>query len=592
MAGEARPVVVGVDESPASRGALWWAVREARMRHSRLLIAHATTVATAGTERAQAVADDAVAFARALAPDLSVDMVIDDRPAGRALCRLSREATLVVVASRGLGGFTRLLVSSVSSYVASHGECPVLVVHGGERWAAPETLDGSTLPVLVGIGPYGRPAPALEPLVDFAFTEAHLRGVDLMALRAWNPPPPPWRSDVRPLVADVAELETSEEVDLMDAVLPVPAEVSRCDSPAPGGADRCRSCPRRRRGICPTRGGGHAPQPCRRPAPGIGEPAGAAPRAGLGGARAVGYRGQVRAPGRCLMNTPHWPNDPVVVAVTGTPADVPAIHLAAAEAILRHRPLHVLATYEPPPEPADRAASATVLAGARLAMTEAALWLRSAHPGLPVDCRVLPGDPAVLLVTRSGAAEEVVVPVSTPVRGVATVGERVAAYARCPVLISHTGSTPGGDVVVALDGIAPAEPLLSYGFDTAALRGVPLRPLLVWNALPDAAFGTLNPFAFDRSAADLEADRLLAEELAGWSEKYPDVVVHRQALHAPDVATALDHFSADAGLLVVGARSPAAHGGTALGGVTRRLVRVARCPVAVVRLGAEPKGSK
>ena len=47
-----------------------------------------------------------------------------------------------------------------------------------------------------------------------------MRGVELLALRAWNPPLPPWRSDVRPLVADVAELETSERLDLNDAVLP------------------------------------------------------------------------------------------------------------------------------------------------------------------------------------------------------------------------------------------------------------------------------------------------------------------------------------------------------------------------------------
>jgi len=285
------------------------------------------------------------------------------------------------------------------------------------------------------------------------------------------------------------------------------------------------------------------------------------------------------------MSTAHWPNDPVFVAVSGTPADTPAVHLAAAEAILRRRPLHLLAVYEPPSERNDRVAVTTALAGARLAMTDALLWLRASHPDLEVDCRVLPGDPAVLLVTRSGTAAEVVVPVTTPVRGVPTVGERVAAYARCPVLVSHAGGEPGGDVVVALDGIAPAEPLLGYGFEAAALRGVALRPMLVWNALPDSAFGTLNPFAFDRAAADVEADRLLAEELAGWSEKYPDVVVHRRALHAADVATALEHFSADAALVVVGARSRDARGVTALGGVTRRLIRTARCPVVVVRLG-------
>lgn len=216
----AKPVVVGVDESPASRGALWWAVREARMRRTRLLVAHAMTVADAAAERARAVADESFALARALAPDLSVDVVIDDRPADRALCLLSPDATLVVVASRGLGGFTGLLLGSVSASVATHAECPVLVVHGGERWAGPEEMVRSTLPVVAGIGPYGRPAPALKSLLDFAFAEAHLRGVDLMALRAWNPPLPPWRSDVRPLVSDVAELETSERVDLTDAVLP------------------------------------------------------------------------------------------------------------------------------------------------------------------------------------------------------------------------------------------------------------------------------------------------------------------------------------------------------------------------------------
>jgi nucleotide-binding universal stress UspA family protein len=220
MSDEAKPVVVGVDESLASRGALWWAVREARMRHSRLLVVHSMTVADAAAERAQAVAEEAFALARALAPDLSVDMVVDDQPAGRALCRLSRDATLVVVASRGLGGFTGLLLGSVSAHVATHAESPVLVVHGGERWAGPEELDGSTLPVVAGIGPYGRSASALEPLLDFAFAEAHLRGVELLALRAWNPPLPPWRSDARPLVADVAGLETSERIDLTDAVRP------------------------------------------------------------------------------------------------------------------------------------------------------------------------------------------------------------------------------------------------------------------------------------------------------------------------------------------------------------------------------------
>jgi nucleotide-binding universal stress UspA family protein len=52
----------------------------------------------------------------------------------------------------------------------------------------------------------------------FAFEEAAMREVDLVAVRAWTPPPMPWRSDVRPLTRDVAELETAERHSLELAV--------------------------------------------------------------------------------------------------------------------------------------------------------------------------------------------------------------------------------------------------------------------------------------------------------------------------------------------------------------------------------------
>lgn len=218
MSSDDKPVVVGVDASPASSGALWWAVQEARLRGSRLLVAHSAS--EGHPERAAEIADDAVRLVRGLAPDLPVDAVVDDRAAGPALCRMSTDASLVVVASRGLGGFTGLLLGSVSAYVATHAECPVLVVHRGERWAAPDAPDRSALPVIVGAGPYGTATHVMEPVLDFAFAEARLRKTALVALRSWRPPPPPWRSDVRPLVADVAELETSERRDLAETLKP------------------------------------------------------------------------------------------------------------------------------------------------------------------------------------------------------------------------------------------------------------------------------------------------------------------------------------------------------------------------------------
>jgi nucleotide-binding universal stress UspA family protein len=217
-------------------------------------------------------------------------------------------------------------------------------------------------------------------------------------------------------------------------------------------------------------------------------------------------------------------------------------------------------------------------------MTEALHWLGTVHPTLLVDYRVVPGDIAELLIEWSDQSEAVVVPETAVVAaGTATMAERVAAHARCPVLVTHGPGTPGGGVVAAVDGRAPVDALLGYAFEEAALRGVAVRPTLVWSTLPDAALGTLDPFAYDVDRAHAEAERLLAEEVAGWAEKYPDVPVVRQAVRALDVADALLQVSATASLLVVGARSRPARSGLALGAVTRRLIRKAAGPVAVLR---------
>jgi nucleotide-binding universal stress UspA family protein len=274
---------------------------------------------------------------------------------------------------------------------------------------------------------------------------------------------------------------------------------------------------------------------------------------------------------------------PVTVLVTGTAADRAALRLAAAEALLRDHPLLLIATYVRPDAGAEPISWSPQLAGAREAALGALSWLRESHPHLSLDYRIVPGDPADALVSRSAEAVAIVVPALAG--GTVTLPERVAAHAHCPVLVSHVPAAPGGDVVVGLDGGAPADPLVRFAFEAAALRGAVLRPVMVWGSLPGAALGTLDPFAFDRADATGEVDRLLAEELAGWTEKQPDVVVRREAAYGPDVAGALTRHSSDAALLVVGARSLPARSGQSLGAVPRRLIRQAPCPVAVIRLG-------
>jgi nucleotide-binding universal stress UspA family protein len=62
-------------------------------------------------------------------PDVPLDFYVRDGRAAEIILEASRDATLVVVGSRGRGGFTGLLLGSVSSQVAHHARCPVTIVH-------------------------------------------------------------------------------------------------------------------------------------------------------------------------------------------------------------------------------------------------------------------------------------------------------------------------------------------------------------------------------------------------------------------------------------------------------------------------------
>ncbi len=93
------------------------------------------------------------------------------------------------------------------------------------------------------------------------------------------------------------------------------------------------------------------------------------------------------------------------------------------------------------------------------------------------------------------------------------------------------------------------------------------------------------PLVFDPDVVHEEETRLLAELLAGWSEKYPDVQVTRQVAGAR-ASDALLVASGRAQLLVVGARGVGGFRGLLFGSVSQAMLHHARCPVAVVRAGA------
>jgi nucleotide-binding universal stress UspA family protein len=143
MTQESPLVVVGVDGSDCSRKALGLAVEEARQRKARLRIVAAWSMPVmmyaggymAGIDpstfehESQSEAKAAVAQAHELAPELEVDSITPNKPAAPALLEAAKDADLLVVGSRGLGGFERLLLGSVSQQVAQHAPCPILIVH-------------------------------------------------------------------------------------------------------------------------------------------------------------------------------------------------------------------------------------------------------------------------------------------------------------------------------------------------------------------------------------------------------------------------------------------------------------------------------
>jgi nucleotide-binding universal stress UspA family protein len=133
-------VVVGVDGSPEAAIALEIAIEEARLRQARLHVTYAYPALASpltGTtghdyyEQTEHDAHDVLERAAAAAPeiaDLDVEWLgVPGNPA-QVLIEASRTANLLVVGSRGRGGFLGLMMGSVSTQCVHHSHCPVLVV--------------------------------------------------------------------------------------------------------------------------------------------------------------------------------------------------------------------------------------------------------------------------------------------------------------------------------------------------------------------------------------------------------------------------------------------------------------------------------
>lgn len=312
---------------------------------------------------------------------------------------------------------------------------------------------------------------------------------------------------------------------------------------------------------------------------------------------------------------------PVVAGVDGSESALDAVRCAAAEAADRRRGLRLVAVFTPLPSgtrhdlglaPVYREQAMGVL---REQLAAAAEVATAAAPGIEVETELRTGYPAQVLVEESHGASLTVVG-SRGLGGfsgllVGSVAVAVAAHGGSPVLVvrgdgaARGGSAAGGagaaggdgaagsagvvdgdgasqaglPVVLGVDGSPAGEAAVGLAFETAARRAVPLRAVHAWSdVVLDPAVAVL----IDREAMETEERALLAERLAGWSQKYPDVEVEH-VLVRDRPAHALVEESARAGLVVVGSRGRGGLAGLLLGSVGHALLHHARSPVLIAR---------
>jgi len=189
-------IVVGVDDSPATRVAVQWAARDAELRNIPLTLVHAVSPEVSTWWLKPPALDRLMRWQQHYGRRLLDEAlkVVDEAsqgggPAGvhteilataavPTLIDLSKDAELMVAGSEGSGRWPGRLLGSVSSGLLRYAHCPVAIIPDED----PSTLHPAQAPVLVGIDG----SPASELATAIAFDEASRRHVGLVALYAWS----------------------------------------------------------------------------------------------------------------------------------------------------------------------------------------------------------------------------------------------------------------------------------------------------------------------------------------------------------------------------------------------------------------------
>ncbi|MGA8327912.1 MAG: universal stress protein [Mycobacterium sp.] len=284
----------------------------------------------------------------------------------------------------------------------------------------------------------------------------------------------------------------------------------------------------------------------------------------------------------------------IIVGVDGSPASDSAVSWAAHDAAMHGVPLTLMRVENPA---APTWAQAPILeelegwqqAEGRRILAQAFKIAHDIVPddaGVQINCELLFSATVPTLIDLSSDADLIVV--GTDGRGALTrgllgsVSSGLVRHAHCPVAVVREEQSPGthsgqDPVLVGIDGSSTSELATKIAFDEASRRHVGLIALHAWS---DRELVELP--GVDSSEIKMQEERLLAEALAGWQERYPDVVV-TQLLVGDRPARALVDTSHSAQLVVVGSHGRNILSRTVLGSVSNAVVQSARRPVIVAR---------
>jgi nucleotide-binding universal stress UspA family protein len=286
----------------------------------------------------------------------------------------------------------------------------------------------------------------------------------------------------------------------------------------------------------------------------------------------------------------------IVVGVDGSASALQAVGWAADEAALRHIPLRLVHSINI--SAAGLISTTEVLnSEGRRHLAEAQAAVREAHPQVDVEVDLQHADPVRVLVERSRHACLLVLGSRGlgGFRGILAGSTAVGlvTHGHCPVAVirspAPSQAAPAyGAVVVGVDGSPASEAAIALAFDEASIRNADLVAVHTWvDFSDDYSYAYAHQFLVDWNQIETEEQELLAQRLAGWREKYPDVTVQRVVTRDRPVHHLLEQ-AAHAQLLIVGSRGRGGISGMLLGSTSQALIYHAPCPLIVARSVTAP----